>query len=64
MLLEIVDSRLKMYYNFGSGVQILELDKEVDDNREHYLAMRWTNDTIQMDLDRQSCSNDRNSGLR
>ena len=56
MLLEIVDSKLKLYINFGSGVRILELGQEVADNKAHYLVMRWTNDTVQMEL--ESCSNE------
>ena len=62
MLLEIVDGKLKLYINFGSGVRELELGQQVDDNKEHYLAMRWTNDTVQMEL--ESCSNEISSSRR
>ena len=31
---------------------------QVDDSKDHYLAVRWTNDTVLMELDDKTCSND------
>ena len=31
---------------------------KVDDGTDHNLVMRWTNDTVQMELDDKSCSNE------
>ena len=31
---------------------------------DHYLTVRWTNDTVQMELDDRSCSNDISSATR
>ena len=34
--------------------------QKVDDDKDHYLVLRWTNDTIQMELDDKTCSNEVN----
>lgn len=47
-----------MKVNFGSGTKLLNLNKRVDDSLDHFLTVRWTNDTVQMELDDKSCSNE------
>ena len=30
----------------------------MDDGVDHYIVLRWTNDTVQMELDDKTCSNE------
>ena len=54
---ELIKGKLTMKINFGDDTRFLNLHQRVDDSKDHYLAIRWTNDTVQMDLDDRSCSN-------
>lgn len=58
MAIELKKGKVNMYINFGSGTKLLTLEQRVDDNKDHYLAVRWTNDTVQMELDDKTCSNE------
>ncbi|TRY62862.1 hypothetical protein TCAL_07709 [Tigriopus californicus] len=58
MAVEIRKGRPRMLVNFGSGTKTLELEQRVDDGKDHFLVIRWTNDTIQMELDQKTCSNE------
>ena len=60
LALEIKKGKLRMHINFGSGTKILELEQRVDDGKDHFLVMRWTNDTVQIELDDKTCSNEVN----
>ena len=31
---------------------------QIDDDEHHFLVLRWTNDTVQMELDSRSCTNE------
>lgn len=31
---------------------------QVDDDADHFIVLRWTNDTVQMELDDKTCSNE------
>lgn len=53
-----------MLVNFGSGTKLLSLNQRVDDSKDHFLAVRWTNDTVQMELDDKTCSNEISSASR
>ena len=56
--IELKKGKLAMKINFGSVTKFLNLDQRVDDSRDHYLVVHWTNDTVQMTLDDKSCSNE------
>ena len=62
--IELKKGRLNMRINFGSEVKLLNLGQRVDDHQDHFLTVRWTNDTVQMELDDKSCSNDISSATR
>ena len=53
-----------MLVNFGSKPKLLNLNQRVDDSKDHFLTVRWTNDTVQMELDDKSCSNEISSATR
>eukprot|EP00096_Caligus_rogercresseyi_P016358 TRINITY_DN898_c0_g1_i1.p1 TRINITY_DN898_c0_g1~~TRINITY_DN898_c0_g1_i1.p1 ORF type:complete len:1540 (+),score=519.42 TRINITY_DN898_c0_g1_i1:230-4849(+) len=56
LALELVDGRLKMFLNFGSGTETLTLGQRIDDGRTHELHMKWTNTSARMELDDNSCT--------
>ena len=56
--IELQKGKLTMKVNFGAGTKLLNLNKRVDDSKDHFLTVRWTNDTVQMELDDKSCSNE------
>ncbi len=56
--IELQKGKLTMKVNFGSGTKLLNLNQRVDDSKDHFLTVRWTNDTVQMELDDKSCSNE------
>jgi len=62
--IELKKGKLTMLVNFGSKPKLLNLNQRVDDSKDHYLTVRWTNDTVQMELDDRSCSNDISSATR
>ena len=62
LAVELVKGKLKMEINFGSHTEFIDLTQRVDDSEDHYLAIRWTNETIQMELDNQECANEISSG--
>ena len=48
--LETRGGRLRLSVNFGGGsgqTRAVVLDQRVDDGREHFVVVRWTNDTVQ-----------------
>ena len=46
------------------GTKLLNLNQRVDDSRDHFLTVRWTNHTVQMDLADKTCSNEISSASR
>ncbi len=62
--IELRKGRINMIINFGQTPRKLTLDQRVDDSKDHYLAVRWTNDTVQMELDDKTCSNEISSIAR
>jgi hypothetical protein len=62
--IELRKGKLSMLVNFGSGTKLLSLNQRVDDSKDHYLAVRWTNDTVQMELDDKTCANEISSSSR
>ena len=44
--------------NVFKGTKLLNLNHRVDDSRDHFLTVRWTNHTIQMELADKTCSNE------
>ena len=56
--IELKKGKLTMLVNFGSGTKLLNLNQRVDDNQDHFLTVRWTNHTVQMELADKTCSNE------
>ena len=61
--IELKKGKLTMLVNFGSKPKLLNLNQRVDDSKDHFLTVRWTNDTVQMELDDKSCSNEISSSV-
>ena len=56
--IELKKGKLTMLVNFGSGTKLLNLNQRVDDGKDHFLTVRWTNHTVQMELADKTCSNE------
>ena len=53
--IELKGGKLNMKINFGSGTKLLSLNRRVDDNKDHFLTVRWTDHNVQMELQDDSC---------
>ena len=63
--IELKKGKLTMLVNFGSKPKLLNLNARVDHGKDNFLTVRWTNDTVQMELTNdKSCSNEISSATR
>jgi len=56
--LELQEGKLKVFLNFGDETFVGELEKNVADDREHLVNLRWSNDSVSLIIDGGACSND------
>jgi len=56
--LELEKGKLKYFLNFGDETWIGELEKNVADDREHLVDLKWSNDSVSLVIDGGACSND------
>lgn len=56
--LELEKGRLKYFLNFGDETWIGELEKDVADDHEHLVNVKWSNESVSMEIDGGACSND------
>merc|ERR1719427_2571710 len=54
--LEIKDGRLNYYLSFGSDIWRGELKKKLDDDNDHTVNIKWSNETVSMTIDGGACS--------
>ena len=62
--LEIRQGKLTFFLSFGSEVWRGELDKNVHDEQEHSVNVRWSNETILMTIDGGACADFRQCNLQ
>jgi len=56
--LELEKGKLKYFLNFGDETWIGELEKNVADDNEHLVQLRWSNESVSLIIDGGACSND------
>ena len=54
--LEMREGRLNYYLSFGSDIWRGELKKDVADDNEHIVNIKWSNETVSMTIDGGACS--------
>ena len=62
--LELRRGKLAFFLSFGSDVWRGELDKNVNDENEHSVNVRWSNETVLMTIDGGACSEFRQCNLQ
>ena len=62
--LELRQGKLNFFLSFGSGVWRGELEKNVNDEHEHSVNVRWSNETILMTIDGGACADFRQCNLQ
>ena len=56
MALELQDGKLKYFLNLGEQTWLGSLDKDLSDNQEHSILVRWSNESVNLEIDEGACS--------
>ena len=55
MALELQDGKLKYFLNLGQQTWLGSLDKDLSDNQEHSILVRWSNESVLLEIDEGAC---------
>ena len=55
MALELQDGKLKYFLNLGEKTWLGSLDKDLSDNQEHSIFVKWSNESVNLEIDEGAC---------
>ena len=55
MALELEDGKLKYFLNLGEQTWLGALDKNLSDNQEHSILVRWSFESVHLEIDEGAC---------
>ena len=55
MAIELQDGKLKYFLNLGAETWVGSLERELADNQEHSVLVRWSNTSVTLEIDDGSC---------